>query len=152
MTIATDRVGEEWTCQPRRWNLKFIRRFMITFGLLSSLFDYATFGVLLLLLGVAPEVFRAGWFIESVVSASLIVLVIRTPQPLRRSIPGRPLLLTTLMVSSAAVALPFTPVAPALGFAPLPWPVLAILLGIVALYIIAAEWAKRIFYRHISLS
>ena len=152
MTIATDRVDEEWTRQPRRWNLKFIRRFMITFGLLSSLFDFATFGILLLALGVSPDQFRSGWFVESVISASLIVLVVRTVRPLLRSIPGKPLLLTTLLVATIALLLPFTPAAPLLGLASLPWPVLVLLLVIIALYVLSAEGAKRIFYQHAPLT
>jgi Mg2+-importing ATPase len=152
MTIATDRVDEEWTRQPRRWNLKFIRRFMITFGLLSSVFDYATFGILWFVLGVSPAQFRSGWFVESVLSASLIVLVVRTARPLLRSIPGKPLLLATLLVTAIALLLPFTPAAPLLGLAPLPWPVLAMLLLIIAFYVMSAEWAKRIFYKHAPLT
>ncbi|MBI3849104.1 MAG: magnesium-translocating P-type ATPase [Verrucomicrobia bacterium] len=152
MTIATDRVDEEWTCQPRRWNLKFIRRFMITFGLLSSVFDYATFAVLLFALGLNADEFRSGWFVESVISASLIVLVVRTPRPLLRSIPSRPLLLATMLVATVALTLPITPVAPMLGLVPLPLWTLAILLLIVACYVVAAEWTKRVFYQHIVVS
>jgi len=151
MTIATDRVDEEWTRQPRRWNLKFIRRFMLTFGLLSSVFDYATFAVLLFALHATADQFRSGWFVESVISASLIVIVVRTPRPLWRSLPGRPLALATLLVAAVAVTLPFTPLAPTLGLAPLPLATLGILFGIVALYVVAAEWAKQIFYRRAGL-
>jgi Mg2+-importing ATPase len=151
MTIATDRVDEEWTCRPRRWNLPFIRRFMVTFGLLSSLFDYATFAILWFALRLPAEQFRSGWLVESVVSASLIVLVVRTPRPVWQSRPGRGLLLATLLVSGLALALPYTPLAPPLGLVPLPGRVLALLLLIVALYFAAAEWTKRIFYRHVPL-
>jgi Mg2+-importing ATPase len=152
MTIATDRVDDEWISQPHRWNLKFIRRFMVTFGLLSSVFDFATFGLLLLVSGSTAPHFRSGWFVESVISASFIVLVVRTPRPLLRSLPSRPLLLATLLVAAVSIALPFTPVAAPLGFKPLPLGVLALLLAIVALYVLAAEWAKRAFYRRVSLS
>lgn len=76
MTIATDNVDNEMVEKPRRWDIGFIRNFMLTFGLLSSIFDYMTFGVLLLILHANVKQFRTGWFIESVVSASLIVLVI----------------------------------------------------------------------------
>lgn len=78
MNIATDTVDEEMIKAPHRWNIKFIRNFMLTFGLVSSIFDYLTFGVLLLILHASPEEFRTGWFVESVISASLIVMVIRT--------------------------------------------------------------------------
>jgi Mg2+-importing ATPase len=78
MTIATDNVDREMVDTPRRWDIKFIRNFMITFGLLSSVFDYITFGVLLLVLHATTSQFRTGWFIESVISASLVVLVVRS--------------------------------------------------------------------------
>src|SRR5690606_38520347 len=76
MTIATDSVDAEIIEKPRRWDIKFIRRFMSRFGLLSSVFDYLTFGALILLLNATVDLFRTGWFVESVVSASTIVLVI----------------------------------------------------------------------------
>ena len=78
MTIATDHVDPELIDRPRRWDIPFIRRFMLTFGFVSSLFDYLTFAVLLLVLHSTTGQFRTGWFVESVLSASLIVLVIRT--------------------------------------------------------------------------
>jgi Mg2+-importing ATPase len=81
MTIATDRVDRELVEKPRRWNIQFIRNFMLTFGLLSSVFDYLTFGVLLLILQATTDQFRTGWFLESVISASVTVLVIRTRKP-----------------------------------------------------------------------
>ena len=81
MTIATDNVDEELISQPRRWDIKFVRRFMIVFGLVSSVFDCLTFGALIWW-QANVEQFRAGWFVESVVSASLIVLVVRSRRPL----------------------------------------------------------------------
>jgi Mg2+-importing ATPase len=72
MTIATDNVDKELVEKPRRWNISFIRKFMMTFGLLSSVFDYLTFGVLFFILHAAPEEFRAGWFLESVISAEVL--------------------------------------------------------------------------------
>ena len=87
MTIATDSVDPELVDQPRRWDIHFIRKFMIVFGLLSSVFDYLTFGVLHWLLQATPEQFRTGWFQESVISAALIVLVIRSRRPFYRSRP-----------------------------------------------------------------
>jgi hypothetical protein len=83
---------------PRRWDIKAIRKFMITFGLVSSVFDYLTFGVLLFLLHATPDQFRTGWFLESVASASLIVLVIRSRKPFFKSRPSRYLSTATLLV------------------------------------------------------
>jgi len=147
MTIATDSVDPELVDVPRRWNVAFIRRFMIVFGLLSALFDFATFGVLLVLLNATTDQFRAGWFVESVVSACLTVLVIRSRRPFFRSKPGSYLILATMVISMIAVALPFTPVGKAFGFHPFPVVFLAYLLAIVVLYMLMAEVIKRRFYR-----
>jgi Mg2+-importing ATPase len=147
MAIANDRVDRESLQRPRRWDLAFIRRFMLTFGLLSSLFDYLTFAVLLLLLRASPEQFRSGWFMESVVSATLVVLVIRTRRPLWRSRPGRALVTATLAVIAATGLLPFSPLAVPMGFVPLPPAFLAGLAAIVILYALAAEVTKKFFYR-----
>jgi Mg2+-importing ATPase len=132
--------------QPRRWDIRFIRDFMLTFGLVSSVFDYLTFGVLLLLLHATPDQFRTGWFLESVISASLIVLVIRTRGPFYRSRPGRQLLMATLAIVTATLILPYTPLRGIFGFTPMPSPFLGVLGAILALYIVAAELAKRAFY------
>jgi P-type Mg2+ transporter len=147
MTIATDSVDAEMVEQPRRWDVRFIRNFMLTFGLVSSVFDYLTFGVLLLVLHATPDQFRTGWFLESVVSASVIVIVIRTRRPFFRSRPGRPLLVATLAIVAATLVLPYTPLRGILGLTPMPWPFLGVLAAILALYILAAELAKRAFYR-----
>ncbi|MBX3236030.1 MAG: magnesium-translocating P-type ATPase [Nitrospiraceae bacterium] len=151
MTIATDRVDRELIDRPRRWDIAFIRKFMMTFGLISSCFDFLTFGVLLWGLNAGVEEFRTGWFVESVVSASVIVLVIRSRRPLVRSRPSRPLLLSTALVAAVTILLPLTPLRGMMGLTPLPpvfWGALAI---IVLLYACAAELAKRAFYRSIRL-
>jgi Mg2+-importing ATPase len=122
----------------------------MTFGLLSSLFDYLTFGVLLLILNASPEEFRTGWFVESVISASLVVLVIRTRGPFFQSRPGKSLFIATLLIVGIALALPFIPIGGTLfGFTPLPVSFLALMILIVALYIASAEVAKKIFYKHV---
>jgi Mg2+-importing ATPase len=147
MTIATDNVDSELIEKPRRWDITFIRNFMITFGVLSSVFDYLTFGALLFVLHAAPGLFRSGWFAESVISASLVVLVVRTRRHIFNSVPGKSLLTATLLTASAALVLPFTPVGGKLfGFYPLPMSFLALMGVIVVLYILSAEVAKRVFY------
>ena len=98
MTIATDRVDPEMVERPRRWDIGFIRRFMIIFGLVSSAFDFATFGVLLLVLHAKEAELRTGWFVESVVSSALLVVVVRTRRPFYRSRPARPLTIATLVM------------------------------------------------------
>jgi Mg2+-importing ATPase len=147
MTIATDLVDPEMVERPRRWDIGFIRRFMIVFGVISSAFDFATFGVLLLVLHAKEAELRTGWFVESVVSSALIVLVVRTRRPFYRSRSGRPLLIATLVVVGLTLLLPYSPLAPLLGFVPLPPAFLVALGPIILLYIIAAEGAKSIFYR-----
>jgi P-type Mg2+ transporter len=147
MTIAGDNVDEAFTQRPHRWNMSFIRRFMLVFGPLSSFFDFLTFGVLLWVMKAGPEVFHTGWFLESVLSATLVVFVLRTRLPIGRSRPSRAMLLATGLVGLAALALPYSPLATLLSFRPLPVTYLAILAVITALYFISAEVTKRWFYR-----
>ena len=149
MTIATDNVDNEMIDHPRRWDIKAIRKFMITFGLVSSVFDYLTFGLLLLVLRVNQGQFRTGWFIESVISASMIVLVIRSRKPFFRSKPGKYLLIATLSIAVITIVFPFTPLGTVFGFAPLKFTTYLLLLLIVVIYIIAAEVTKRIFYKRV---
>jgi len=149
MTIATDNVDNEMIDHPRRWDIKAIRKFMITFGLVSSVFDYLTFGLLLLVLNASEAQFRTGWFLESVISASLIVLVIRSRQPFFKSKPGKYLLITTLSIVFITLILPFTPVGKIFGFIPLSFTTYLLLLLIVAIYIVAAEITKSFFYKKV---
>ncbi len=149
MTIATDRVDKELVNKPRRMDIKFIRKFMLVFGLLSSVFDYLTFGALIFLLHANEAQFRTGWFMESVISASIIVLVIRTRQSILASKPGKYLLMSTIAIVMIALFLPYTPVASLLGFQSLPLEFLLVLAAIIGLYILCAETVKRVFYQHI---
>ncbi len=148
MTIAGDAVDPEMVATPRRWDISYIRSFMVTFGILSSVFDYLTFGALLFLLHANTVQFRTCWFVESVVSASPVVVVVRSQQPFFRSRPSRQLLLATLGVVVLTVLLPYTPLASLLGFVPLPPLFLAFIAGVVGLYVLAAEATKAVFYRH----
>lgn len=148
MSIASDRVDDELVLKPHRWDIKFIRRFMIVFGLTSSLGDYATFYVLLHFMHAGEAQFQTGWFIESVVTASLIVLVVRTRNRFWLSRPSTPLLISTLGIASAVVILPYTPLAHPLGLTPIPLAFLGALVLITAGYAALAETAKTAFYRH----
>jgi Mg2+-importing ATPase len=151
MTISTDNVDAEFVESPHRWNITFIRRFMLTFGLLSTVFDFATFGVLLLVLNATMQQFRTGWFLESVISACLIVLVIRSRRPFFRSRPGKYLLAATIAIVAVILALPFTHLGGLFGFTTLPTAFLLFLFGIVVLYIVSAEIVKKLFYRRVRL-
>jgi Mg2+-importing ATPase len=151
MAIATDRVDASAIERPRRWDVRFIRRFMFNFGLLSSVADFMTFGVLYFMLDASPDLFRSGWFAESVVSASLVVLVVRTRGPFWRSRPSAALTVSTVLVVCATVALPYTPLGGLFGFAPLPASFLGYMALIVVLYVGSAELLKRRFYRRHAL-
>ena len=146
MAIANDNVDRELVDSPQRWNVKFIRNFMVTFGLVSSLFDFLTFGILLLVLRSTADQFRTAWFLESVFTELLIMLVIRTRKRFWRSRPGKYLLLGTVAVGVATLVLPYTPVGGLLGFVPIPLPILLVLGGIALAYAIASEVAKYLFY------
>jgi Mg2+-importing ATPase len=109
-------------------------------------FDYLTFGALIFLFGAQPVSFRMGWFIESVVSAASVVLVVRSRRPLGRSRPGRSLSRATAFCLGATVLLPFSPLARPLGLAPPRPAVLLLIGGIVLVYVASAEILKRWFY------
>jgi Mg2+-importing ATPase len=149
ITIATDKIDEEMVARPRRWDIKFLRRFMLVFGLLSSVYDYATFGVLLLIFGANVRQFRTCWFIESVISASMAVLVIRTRRPFYKSRPSRSLFITTMFIAVVVIIIPFTPLGTILGFVPLSAKFYFAVAAIVALYMISLELGKKIFYNYI---
>jgi Mg2+-importing ATPase len=145
--IANDNVDPELVQRPRRWNMSFIGRFMVEFGLLSSLFDLLTFGALLFVFRAPPQVFRTGWFVESLLTELVIALVVRTRRPFLRSRPTSVLLVPTLILMVLTPLIPYVPFADALGFVPIPATLLAVLLGITAVYVLAAEMTKRWFYR-----
>jgi Mg2+-importing ATPase len=147
MTIATDRVDQELVDRPHRWSIQFIRKFMLVFGLLSSVFDYLTFGVLLFILKATPELFRTGWFVESVLSAAAIVLVIRTRRSFFLSPPGRYLLWATLLTMAVTLLIPYSPLAGIFNFQALPVKFLLMVGAILVIYMTSAELAKRLFYR-----
>ena len=94
--IADDSVDPELVERPQRWDMRFIGRFMVEFGVVSSVFDFLTFGVLLVVFRAAPELFRTGWFVESLLTELVIALVVRTRRPFFRSRPGTLLLWSTV--------------------------------------------------------
>jgi len=146
MSVAGDNVDAEALENPQRWNLKQLKRFMIVFGLHSSLFDYLTF-FLLYRLYRSEALFHTGWFIESICTELLIVFVVRTRRPLLKSKPGKLLILLSSLAFLVTVALPFTPFAAALGFVVPPYHLAGIVVGILLLYVITADLLKRIFFR-----
>jgi Mg2+-importing ATPase len=145
--LADDAVDPELVARPRRWDMRFIGRFMVEFGVLSSLFDFLTFASLIFVFRAQPALFRTGWFVESLLTELVIALVVRTRRPFFRSQPGRVLLLSTLVLVGVAFVIPYLPHASVLGFVPLPAKLALTLAGITILYVAAAELLKRWFYR-----
>jgi Mg2+-importing ATPase len=142
MGLATDRVDEEMMTRPLKWNIGSLSRSMIAYGVVSSVFDYITFGSLLIL-GVSADVFRTGWFIESVLTEVLVLYVIRTRRPLWRSQAGTLLVSMSLLVSVLAILLPYSPLASPLGFTTLPLRYGLIVAIILVLYVSSSEIVKR---------
>ena len=142
-TIAVDDVDPELLQQPRRWDITAIRRFMIVFGLVSSVFDVLTFFTLRVVFDASAEVFRSGWFVESTATELAIMLVLRTQRPFFRSKPGKALLWTSVAVAMITLALPYSPLAEVLGLTHLPIHLILVLAGLTALYIFVNEMVKR---------
>ncbi len=148
MTIPTDRVDEEQLVRPSHWDIAFIRRFMIRFGPISSVFDFATFAVMLWVFDAAAPLFRSGWFVESLATQTLVVFVIRTRRvPFFRSHPSRPLLASVIGVVVIGISLPQSGLNDTLGFAPLPPTFFAVLCGFVIAYLACVEVAKYYFFK-----
>lgn len=147
LAIASDNVDPQAVQRPQRWNIAFIRRFMLVFGILSSVFDYLTFAILLLLLGVNANQFRTGWFLESIFSALLVVFVLRSRLSITETRPGRTLVLASAGVALVALLLPYTPLAAPLGFEALDLPYVLLMISISLLYAVTAEGVKHWFYR-----
>ncbi len=147
LAIPTDNVDADQLHAPSHWNVAFIRRFMLFFGPISSLFDFLTFGLMLGVLNAGATEFRTGWFVESLATQTLIIFAIRTRKvPFFRSRPSRWLTSTSLTVVACGVVLTISPVARTLGFTPLPWQFYAALGGFVVSYLILVELAKKLFY------
>jgi Mg2+-importing ATPase len=144
--IASDRVDKEWVAKPRRWDTVFIRDYMVLFGLLSSVFDFLTFGALLWLFQATPTEFRTGWFVESLLTELVIALVVRTRRPFYRSQPGKLLLGSSVVVAAVALVLPYLPFSAIFGFVALPAPLMLGMVGLTLVYVFAVELAKKWFH------
>jgi P-type Mg2+ transporter len=149
MAISTDRVDADRLAQAQRWNIAEVRRFMMVFGLLSSVFDLLTFWLLLRVFDAGAALFHSAWFVVSVLTELAVLLVLRTHAPAWQSRPGTLLLTATLAVGGIAVALPyFSPLARVLGLVAIPGGLLAALLGVVGAYVMTTEWAKQRFEQY----
>jgi Mg2+-importing ATPase len=148
MAIAADTVESHVTRTPKRWNIAYVRRFMVCFGLISSLFDLMTFLFLLIIAKSTANLFQTGWFVESLMTELTIVFVVRTQRPIWKSHPGAWLMRLSAGVAVLAAALPYTPAAAWFGLVPLPLPVMAGLGLITLLYLAASEAAKHWFFAY----
>ncbi len=148
LAIPTDRVDQEQLRRPAHWDLGEIRHFMVVFGPISSLFDFATFGLMLWVFSAAPQEFRAGWFVESLATQTLIVFAIRTRQiPFVRSRASAALTISVMVVVTAGAVIPYTAFGALMGFFMLPAPFFLALVGMVVLYLVLVETAKHFYYR-----
>ena len=147
LAIPTDHVDEDQLQAPSHWNIAFIRRFMLIFGPISSLFDFLTFGLMLGVLHAGVTEFRTGWFVESLATQTLIIFAIRTRKvPFFRSRASVPLTITSLTVVALGVLITISPLAGPLGFTPLPLQFFGALAGFVVVYLILVEFTKKWFY------
>jgi len=147
--IPTDEVDEEFLRRPHRWDMHFIRRFMLAIGPVSSIFDFITFYLLYRVLNATEAVFQTGWFVESLSTQVLVIFVIRTRRSPLRSRPSAAMAITALAVVAAGVVLPLTPLGRTLGFVTPPGLFFPILGATVAAYLATAEMVKRWFYRRV---
>ena len=154
-TVATDTVDEDYLKQPRQWDIGNIGRYMLFLGPISSLFDYITFGTLIWFFGgwTNESLFQTGWFVESLLSQTLVVHVIRTGKiPFIQSKPSLPLLVTTIGICLLGIWLPTSSLAPALGLTPLPHAYAVALLLILGGYLLLTQLAKGWIIRRFGLS
>jgi Mg2+-importing ATPase len=150
--LPLDNVDEEDLRQPRSWDMRFVRNFMLTIGPISSLFDFLTFYLLMAVLSANEMLFHTGWFVESIATQVLVIFVIRTRRNPLRSRPNRWLTLSSLGVVVTAMLLPFTPAATWFGFTPLPPLFFVLLGGLVTAYLLLVEAGKRWFYKRLDRS
>ena len=147
-SIPSDNVDPDVVGEPARWDVHAIERFMVIFGPISSIFDYVTFGLLLLMLGNNEKSFQTGWFVESLFSQILVVLVIRTRRtPFWRSRPSKQLGAAILAALAVAVIIPLSPLGSLFGFGALPWQFWLLLVGVVVCYLTLVELTKYWFDR-----
>jgi Mg2+-importing ATPase len=146
LAIASDNVDADQVRTPRRWNIGYVRRFMVAFGLVSSAFDFVTFGFLLVLAGATAQIFQTAWFVESLVTELAIVLIVRTRKAFWKGRPSALLSWLTLAIALLAVAIPYLPGATWFGFVPLPAKIMAGLAAITLAYLAASEAVKNWFF------
>src|SRR5207244_3682351 len=144
--IPTDNVDASYVARPRRWDMGMVQRFMFGLGPISSVYDFLTFGVMLWVFHAGPELFRAGWFIESLATQTFVIFVIRTAGNPFKSRPSKPLLISVFGGVFLGLIVVLTPVGAAIGLAPLPPLFFAMLVGFVVTYLALVQIFKQRFY------
>ncbi len=147
VTIPFDNVDQEYLKKPRQWDMRFIRNFMLIVGPVSSIFDFLTFYVMLVVLNAHEALFRTGWFVESISTQVLVIFVIRTRRNPFKSRPNGWLASSTLLIVAIAATLPYTPLGTYFGLVPLPAVFFSILIAMGIIYLVMVELVKRWFYR-----
>ncbi len=151
LAIPGDRVDKEQIARPSHWNIGLVRKFMFLFGPISSILDFATFGLMIWVFHASQSEFRSGWFVQSLATETLIVFAVRTRRvPFFRSRPSAGLIAAVLTVLAIGCYLPYSPLSAALGFVALPAPFFAALVGMIVIYLVAVEVAKRYFFEHLA--
>jgi Mg2+-importing ATPase len=149
-SIPTDQIDEEYLTKPRQWRLDQIRRFILYIGPISSIFDYLTYFMMLWVFNcwANPALFHTGWFVESLLSQTLIIYIIRTNKiPFLQSRPSWPLTITTLLIATIGIYLPFSPLANTLGFVSLPSLYWLLLLAMLIVYGVLTQVIKAWFIK-----
>ena len=152
LQIASDSVDNTWLEKPVKWDMTFIKKFMVIFGITSSVFDYLTFFVLLSIFKADERLFQTGWMLESVISAMIVMLIVRTARPIFASKVSKNLILAIIFVSLALIAIIYSPINTYLGLRALPIKVLVSMSAISLAYAITAEILKKKFYKNNSFS
>jgi Mg2+-importing ATPase len=151
LAIPTDNVDRDYIEKPRRWDISFVRDFMVFFGPISSIFDFLTFFVMLFVFKANAPLFQTAWFLESLSTQALVIFIIRTKRiPFYKSRPSGLLLLATLGIVVSALVLPFTALGALFGFVHPPTSFLVALLAFIAAYLVLAETLKRVFYSRLA--
>ena len=149
-TIPTDNVDEEYLASPRKWDIGNIFKFMVFIGPISSIFDYATYGMMLYVFDAwnNPSLFQTGWFVESLLTQTLIIHIIRTARiPFIESHASPALIATTVIICTIGMTLPFTWAGSALGFEPLPWLYWPLVAAMLVTYAVLTHLVKVWFIR-----
>lgn len=152
LQIASDSVESDWIENPVKWDMNFIKKFMIIFGITSSVFDYVTFFFLLKIFDSDEQLFQTGWMLESVISAMVVMLIVRTARPIFKSKPNKKLIAAIIGVAIILISIIYSPINTYLGLVQLPIKAFAALMSVSLIYALTAEILKKNFYKHNSFS